>query len=335
MQPKVSILLPFFNSADTLADAIESILCQSFENFELILINNNSIDNSFAIANNFATHDSRIKIIHEERQNFINALNSGIEASNCSYIALMDGRDISFPERIEKQFNFLKSNSNIGLVSTQLRNPTEIEALEEYERLNQYINWINRIITHNDFSINRFIETPFIVSTAMFRKELIGIFGGFWSGNFPPEFELTLRWMEHGVMMYKLPEVLYDWSYSPERFSYSDDRYFDQGLFETKSYFLNNWLKENNKFYPEVVVWGAGRNSRQKFYILHELGVEAKFFIDLRANPEHKVIQYQHTPPAGSNFIISYVSNRAAREKIRMFLVELGYIEGIDFICVA
>ena len=67
----------------------------------------------------------------------------------------------------------------------------------------------------------------------------------------------------------------------------------------------------------------------------YSFGAQAKFYIDLRANPERKVIQYQHTPPAGRSFIISYVANRGAREKIRMFLVELGYIEGKDFLCVA
>lgn len=96
-----------------------------------------------------------------------------------------------------------------------------------------------------------------------------------------------------------------------------------------------DWLKENNKFHPEVAVWGAGRQSRQRFFLLHELGAHAKFYIDLRANPERKVIQFQHIPPAGRHFILSYVTNRIAREKLKIFLVELGYVEGKDFICMA
>jgi len=334
MQPKVSVILPFFNSADSLSDAIESTLCQSFENFELIVIDNNSTDNSFEIASDFASRDKRIKIINEPGKNLAKALNSGIEAAKSPYIALMDAMDISFPERIEKQLSYLEKNPETGLVSTQIRNSSQIDSPEEFERLNQYINWINRIITHEDISINRFIETPYIYSSALFRKELAGVYGGFRNGDFPTGFELTLRWLEQGVKMYKIPEVLYDWNYTSERFNYNSDRYFDQGMFETKSRYIYNWLIENNKFHPEVAVWGAGRNSRQKFYVLHELGIHAKFYIDLRANPEHKVIQSQHTPPAGRNFILSYVSNRAAREKIRIFLVELGYVEGKDFICV-
>lgn len=335
MQPKVSILLPIISSAETLSDAIDSILNQTFEAFELILIDHRSDEENAVDANHFVSLDPRIKIIHNSGKNLTKKLNSGIESAKSKYIAIMDERDIAYSNRIEKQYHFLESNNDISLVTTQIKNSTQIEFPEEFERLNQYINWLNRIITPNDFSINRFIETPYVLSTLMFRKDLTIRFGGFQSGDYPTEFEFTLRWLDQGLKMCKIPEILCDWNYSLDRFNFNEERFFDQGLFETKSRYLQSWLKENNKYYPEVVVWGAGRSSRQKFYILHELGLEAKFFIDLRANPEHKVIQYQNTPPAGNNFIISYVSNRAAREKIRTFLVELGYIEGINFICVA
>jgi glycosyltransferase involved in cell wall biosynthesis len=336
MKPKVSIILPYFNSADTLSDAVESMLCQTFEDFELLLIDNNSTDASFAVASDNASRDSRIKLIEiSQSDNLAKIYNEGIAVSKSPYLAIMDARDVSFPDRLNKQISYLEQNKSIGLVSSQIRNSTKIDVPEEEERVNQYTNWINRIITPEDFAVNRFIETPFILSNSVFRREIIGRLGGFAQGDFPTEFELTLRWIDQNVLMYKIPEVLYDWNYSSGRFSHTEDRYFDQGLFETKSLYIHKWLVENNRFYPDVVVWGAGKSSRHRFYILHELGVKAKFYIDLRANPDHKVIQYQHTPPAGHSFIICYVANRAAREKIRVFLVELGYIEGVDFIFVA
>jgi glycosyltransferase involved in cell wall biosynthesis len=335
MQPRVSILLPFFNSEKTLPYAIESMLCQTFEGFELILIDCNSSDGSSSIASDFALRDMRIRIINGTSQNYAKILNYAIAESKADYLAIMDARDVSFPDRIQKQFDFLEKMTETGLVSVQIQNSVEIPSSEEFERLNQYINWTNRIISFEDISVNRFIETPLVFSTAMFRKNIIERYGGFISGDFPTDFEFILRLISKGVKMRKIPEVLYEWTYTHERFTYNSDRFFEQGLYENKSRYLFNWLKENNAFFPEVVVWGAGRNSRQNFYLLHELGINAKFYIDLRANPEHKVIQYQNTPPAGRIFILCYVSNRAAREKIRVFLVELGYIEGKDFICVA
>ncbi len=113
------------------------------------------------------------------------------------------------------------------------------------------------------------------------------------------------------------------------------NRYSTLAFFETKTKYLFDWLKENNRFCPEVVVWGAGRKSRERFALLHDLGIRPKYFIDLHANPNRHVIEYRFTPPAGNTFIVSYVANREGRRKIKEFLVNLGYIEGKDFICVA
>lgn len=335
MQPKVSVILPFFDAEDQLSDAIESILCQTYEEFELILVNYNSKDNSIDIANEFSAKDSRVKIVDEPRQNIVFALNTGINESEGEYIAIMDANDISYPERLEKQAGYLDDNSEIGVVGTQVNHIPVSDDPDEQEAFSQYISWSNRIITHDDIAVNRFIESPLIHPTVMFRKELIDLHGSYETGEFPEDYELWLRWIYNGVKMYKIPEVLLDWTDLPERLTRIDEKYTDQAFFEVKSRYLIDWLEENNKYHPEVVVWGAGRKSRQRFFILHELGAQAKFYIDLRANPARKVIQYQHTPPAGRNFIISYVANRGAREKIRMFLVELGYIEGKDFLCVA
>lgn len=335
MQSRVSIILPFHNAENQLSDAIESMLCQTFDEFELILVDNNSNDSSFRIASDFASKDSRVRIIEEPRQGTVFALNAGISEAEGEFIAQMDANDISFPSRLEKQAEYLDAHPDIGVVGTQIRHIPVSDDPDHQERVSQFISWSNRIITHEDISANRFIESPIIHQTVMFRRELIDLYGGYENGEFPEDYELWLRWIAAGVKMHKIPEVLFDWSALPERLTRIDEKYVDQAFFEVKSLYLIDWLKENNQYYPEVVVWGAGRKSRQRFFILHELGAQAKFYIDLRANPERKVIQYQHTPPAGRSFIISYVTNREAREKIRMFLVELGYIEGKDFLCVA
>jgi glycosyltransferase involved in cell wall biosynthesis len=335
MQPLVSIVLPFYNCENRLADSIESILSQTFKQFELILVNNNSNDNSHNIASRFVANDSRIKLIEEPRQGSVFALNSGIELAQAPYIARMDANDTCSPERLEKQVGFLNNNPVFGIVSCQVEFNTNSLNTENQEAIRQYILSNNKLITSEQIWENCFIESPIIDSTVMFRKELVDDFGGYITGDFPSDYELWLRWLSHGVKMQKLHEILYQWTYLPDRLSQKNDRYTDQAFFEVKSRYLVDWLKKYNQFYPDVAVWGAGRQSRQRFYILHELGIQAKFYIDLRENPANKVIQSQHTPPAGRYFILSYVSNRFAREKIKIFLVELGYTEGKDFLCVS
>lgn len=333
MSPKVSIILPFFNAEDHLSEAIESMLCQTFEQFELILIDTKSTDRSNEIASEFTAQDSRVKLIEESRQGLVFGLNAGIDEAEGEFIAIMNPLDISYPERLAKQVEYLETHPDYGVIATKAKNTPETPESMYNEGYEQLMLWSNNIITHSDIAAARFIEAPFIHSTVMFRKELIAEHGEYRNGDFEADYELWLRWLSEGVKMYKLPVVLLDWLERPERVDHSEDRNTDQGLFEVKSRYLNNWLKENNKYYPNVAIWGAGKRSRQRYFILHELGVQAKFFIDLRENPERKVIQYQHTPPAGRNFILSYVANKIAREKLRMFLVELGYMEGKDFIC--
>jgi glycosyltransferase involved in cell wall biosynthesis len=334
MQSKVSIVLPFYNCEDRISDAVESMLAQTYEHFELILVNNNSSDNSFDIAAGFAAKDNRVNLIDEPQQGIVYALNAGIEEATGNYITIMDADDISYPHRLEKQVEFLDTHENIGLVSCQVNFDPASDNPDEYDRVHAFLSSNNKLITHEDLLVNRFIEPPLIHSTVMYRKELIEAHGGYSNGDFPEDYELWLRWFAAGVVMHKLPEVLYGWTNLNTRFKKSDDRITDQALFELKSRYMYDWLSENNEYHPEVVVWGAGRQSRQRFFILHEIGVQAKFYIDLRANPERKVIQFQHTPPAGRHFILSYVANRSARENNKMFLVELGYTEGKDFICI-
>lgn len=335
MQPIISVILPFHETGRKLKDAIESITSQTYENIEIILIEKNGAEESYEVIKDYIQDDKRVKYLTQETQNNIIALNKGLDEASGKYVLFMTDCDVAHPELLEKELDYLESNKKTGLVSCQIK-PVLVEELENNnEFLDQYISWSNRIITHEDISINRFIESPIVFQTILFRKEIFKKHGKFNNVDSPSDFEFILRLLDKGIIMHKLPEILFDWTFYPERISVIDSAETDQGLFEVKSIYLSKWLKENNKFYPDAAVWGAGKSSRQRFYILHELGIQPKFYIDLRANPGKNVIQYQHTPPAGRNFILSYVSNRNAREKIRMFLVELGYVEGKDFLCVA
>jgi len=332
MKYDISIILPFHNSEHTLSESIESILNQSYKKFELLLIDNGSIDNSRSIVEEYAAKDPRIQLLSLEEQNYVSALNTGIVASGGKYIAIMDANDYSHPERLEKQRSFLEKNKEFDLVACCV-NYINDDAMQysffEHIKLN------NRIISYEDICLNRFIGSPLVHPTVMFRKKLADKYELYRQGDFPEDYELWLRLLDKGVKMCKLPEVLLDWKDSPIRLRRTDERYSIQTFYEIKTYYLYNWLKTNNPHHPNLVVWGAGHLPRQHFSLLRDLGIESKFFIDLRANPNYNVIEYTRTPPAGRYFIVCYITNPEAREKIREFLVSLNYTEGKDFICFA
>ena len=122
--PLVSVIMSVYNGEKYLVQAIDSILNQTYQNFEFIIIDDCSTDNSSHILQEYAQKDSRIKIIKKEKnigiKGFIENLNLGISIAKGKYIARMDADDISLPERFQKQVDFLENNPEITLVGAQL-----------------------------------------------------------------------------------------------------------------------------------------------------------------------------------------------------------------------
>lgn len=118
--PKVSVVLPVYNSEKYLKKSIKSILDQSFSDFEIIAINDGSIDNSLSILDSF--HDKRIKIFHNIKNIGISAsLNFGIQNSSGEYIARMDSDDICLSNRLKNQTYFLDQNLNVDIVGSYFK----------------------------------------------------------------------------------------------------------------------------------------------------------------------------------------------------------------------
>lgn len=114
----VSVGIPIYNAEKFLENAIKSVLNQTFQDFELILIDDGSTDNSLEIARNFEKMDSRIRVIHDgQNKRLPDRLNQLFLESKFDLIARMDADDIMHPERLERQVDLLR-NSSYDLVST-------------------------------------------------------------------------------------------------------------------------------------------------------------------------------------------------------------------------
>ncbi len=116
--PEISVVMSVFNSSKYLERAILSILNQTYKNFEFIIIDDGSVDNSLQIINRFSKLDSRIVVIKQENKGLAHSLNIGIEISRGKYIARMDADDISFPDRLALQYKHMESNLDIGVLGT-------------------------------------------------------------------------------------------------------------------------------------------------------------------------------------------------------------------------
>lgn len=115
-----SVLLPNYNNASFLKEAIDSVLNQSFTDFELVIIDDGSTDNSIEIIKSYA--DSRVILIEKEKNSgIVDSLNLGLKHCNKKYILRMDGDDISVPDRFEKLVTFMEKHPQIGVCSSSLQ----------------------------------------------------------------------------------------------------------------------------------------------------------------------------------------------------------------------
>lgn len=115
--PLVSVLLPVYNGEAYLKEAIESILNQTYKNFELLIINDGSTDRSVEIIESHK--DSRIRLVHNEANlKLIPTLNRGLDLAHGEYVARMDCDDISLPERLTKQVAFMTEHPEVGICGT-------------------------------------------------------------------------------------------------------------------------------------------------------------------------------------------------------------------------
>jgi glycosyltransferase involved in cell wall biosynthesis len=120
LMPQVTVLMPVFNSGKFLDAAISSILSQTYPDFEFIIIDDGSTDNSAAIIKSFK--DPRIRFFQNEiNLGITRTLNKGIELASTEYIARMDADDISYPDRLKKQYKYLREHPDCALVSSLVR----------------------------------------------------------------------------------------------------------------------------------------------------------------------------------------------------------------------
>ncbi len=108
--PRVSVLIPVYNAERYLSSAIESVLCQSYTDLEIIAIDDGSTDLSATILKEFAARDPRVIVISQRNAGISAALNRGLELASGIYIARMDSDDLMASERIAVQVKFLDEN---------------------------------------------------------------------------------------------------------------------------------------------------------------------------------------------------------------------------------
>ncbi len=302
----------------------------------MLIVDDGSQDSSARIAERAAVADERIKVVRLEHEGLVSALNVGLAESRAPLVARMDADDISYPRRLELQAKYLRAHPEISVVSCLVETfpPDRVgEGMILYEK------WLNSLVDEKDIVRDIFVESPFAHPSVMFRKDRTISAGGYRNMGWPEDYELWLRLYAGGAKFGKVAGTLLRWRDTPGRLSRCHSMYSDAAFRMTKlHYLLQTHLSERRR----VTLWGAGRTGRWWCRELHIAGVDVARFIDVDA---HKIGRAVGDIPIVSpfniyrgmedDFILGCVGSRGARDRIRAFLIDAGYVELQDFIMIA
>lgn len=208
MNPLVSIVITTFNRSKLLARALDSALKQTFNDLEVIVIDDGSTDNTRAMVEIYAKEDPRIKYFFQENKGVVGAKNAGIKESHGDYIAFLDSDDIWMPEKLAKQVATLKADKDIGLVYSNARIITNEGAATG----KIYIKTHEKSIATDEY-FQRMIIRDFIpLSSIIVRREVFstcGLIREDFHGS--DDYEWLLRLLSNGVKFSYIDEVLMEY----------------------------------------------------------------------------------------------------------------------------
>jgi glycosyltransferase involved in cell wall biosynthesis len=209
-QPTISVVLTVYNGGEHLKTAIQSILKQTYHNFEFIIIDDGSSDDSFSTISKFK--DRRIRLVRQTNHGLVYSLNKGVKLARGRFIARQDADDISMPTRFEKLISAITANDRMGLVGTFF---TYID-----EKTSQPSITITSVTKHLDLRRSFYITNPFAHGSTLIRKDAIVNAGGYTDEYGPTEdFELWRRLAEKWELGI-VPEPLYWYRINPNGISH-------------------------------------------------------------------------------------------------------------------
>jgi glycosyltransferase involved in cell wall biosynthesis len=336
-EPLVSVLLPVRDAGPYLKDCIASMARQTLEEYEVIAVDDGSTDGSAKVLDDWAVQDDRVKVVHRPESGLVETLNAGLELCRAPFVARMDADDISHPRRFELQLAEFEELPWVGVVSSLVRHFPWSGVGEGYRA---YERWLNSLLTPEQISRERFVESPVPHPSAMVRREVFESAGGYRDENWAEDFDLWLRLFEANVTFTKVEKYLYFWREHAERLTRVDSRYSVENFLRCKAKYLLSGPLANRQ---RVVIWGAGQTGRRISKHLIRDGAPIEAFVDidpekigstLRNKPIIEFDELRATMGPGM-VVLAAVGSRGARALIRQQLNNIGLREGWNYWCVA
>lgn len=259
-RPDVSIVMPAFNAEQYISDSIKSVQNQIYDNWELIVVDDGSTDNTFDVVKGIADYDNRIKLLRQENGRQGKARNAALQIALGEWIAFLDADDLWLPEKLAVQMKLLKSNSKVDLVYTSgwIFNTAHENNLEKYE-VPEGLQDQNEII----MKMLKGWSLPILSVTV--RRNLLASVSDF--GEEPEiqnaeDYQLWLKLADKGIQMYGIREPLFKYRVHPSQATFRDGVSMYNALWALKNAGLSH-ISDTEK--QKLI------ESRLDRYILHNI----------------------------------------------------------------
>lgn len=319
MKSLVSILISAKNEAAFLEDCLCSIQNQTYQNWECIVIDDHSSDNTFNIIEKFGKIDKRFKGFKNHNKGIIEALRLAYKNSTGDFISRMDADDIMTKNRIDVLLNnLLKSGKNrvsVGQVKYFSKN-------ELGEGFRNYQNWLNQLTeTGNNFK-DIFKECVIPSPCWMVHRKDLEAVNAFDENRYPEDYDLAFRFYEAGYEVVPCDQALHHWRDYPTRSSRTDENYADHTFTEIKAHYFFKLKRNKDK---ELAIIGAGHRGKKlvkKLLELHESFIWidqnpnkiGKDIYDIRIQPLKDVVDLK-----GKQIIVTLSNEEVKSELCQIF----------------
>ncbi|WP_456441002.1 glycosyltransferase family 2 protein [Psychroserpens sp.] len=317
-KPIISILTPFKNTSMFLSECLESIINQTYVHWELLIIDDNSSDDSYNIVNEFAKKDQRIKLFKNRGSGIINALRLAFEKSSGTYITRMDSDDLMHPEKLAIMMNNLQQHGKKHIALGLVKYFSEVGIGDGYAK---YESWLNEL-TSKGINYSEIYKECVIPSPCwMLHREDLITCDGFNPNRYPEDYDLAFRFYKNNIKCIPSDNVLHYWRDYSTRASRTDSNYAENHFLEIK---LHYFLDLNYNTSRPLVIWGAGQKGKTIAKLLQKKEVN---FIWVCDNPKKigkhiydvELFNFEHLKTLQNPQSIVTVANSREQETIKSF----------------
>ncbi len=328
-EPLVSVLMPVYNAAGTVAAAVDSIQGQDFGAWEMLAVDDGSTDGSTEILEGLAQKDPRIRVLRIKHSGIVAALQTSAADAKGTYLARMDADDLARPERLRLQLDCFASDPGLGLCGGRVRMMGD--SIGSGRR--RYEAWVNALTSHEVIVREIFVECPLPHPTFMISRKWYDRIGGYQECPWPEDYDLVMRLWRVGARFAKPEAAVLDWRDHPDRLSMNDPRYDEAAFRALKRHYLAQFPARVGR---PLYQWGAGEVGKR--WLREGKGATPVAVVDI--NPRKigriihgvRVITKEQLPPPAACFVVVMVGTPGARDEIRDLLSPMGFLECKDYL---